>query len=133
VGLRPNVNAGTATRRQRHQQRASDDHREYRYHFGFSIEPHKPLCETGGELALVGAFMACFDRYDDGRPWGRGDWDFLLTDIRCRLRTGGRLAIKFNADMDTGELYTREVRRLFSSRPDYRCRILLDYVLLTAR
>ncbi len=99
----------------------------------FQIEPHRPMCDTGGELAMIGAFMSCFDRYEDGRTWGTAPWEFFLSDARERLRTGGRLTIKFNADVRTGELYSPGVKRLFASRPDYRCRILMDYVLLTAR
>ena len=93
----------------------------------------RPLCETGSGLNLVTAFMACFDRYEDGRPWDVAAWKFFLADVRARLKTGGRLVIKFNADPNTGELYARDVQRVFRAARNFGCRLFLDFVMLTAR
>ena len=99
----------------------------------FRIEAMKPLCETGADLKLITAFMTCFDRYEDGRPWDVDAWAFFLADVRKRLKKGGRLVIKFNAEPQTGELYSSDVQRLFRRTPDFRCRLFLDYLMLTAR
>ena len=99
----------------------------------YRIEPHKALSDTGHELCMVTAFMTCFDRFEDGRPWDVDAWRFFLADVRTRLKSDGRLVIKFNAQADTGDLYSPDVHRVFGSTNDYRFRPFLDYAILTAR
>lgn len=99
----------------------------------FRIEPERSLCDLGSDVVLITAFMACFDRYEDGTPWDTTAWSFFLSDTREHLEPGGRLAMKFNADATTGALYSEDTARLFLSANGYACRRLMDYVILIAR
>lgn len=98
----------------------------------YRIEALKPIYDFGGNANLITAFMTCFDRYSDGRTWEPGAWSYFLNDIRDRLDPGGRLVIKFNADLDSGLLYSAATARVFRSHKYYRSRALLDYVFFDA-
>ena len=98
----------------------------------YRIEALRPIYDFGGNASLITAFMTCFDRFPNGRPWDTSAWTFFLSDIRERLQPGGRLVIKFNADLESGFLYLPAIAQLFSSHKRYRSRALLDYVFFDA-
>ena len=99
----------------------------------YRIEAERALGDhVGDNVNLIAAFMTCFDRYADGTAWDEKAWSFFLADARDHLAIDGCLALKFNADAQTGELYSREMQRLFRSTTGFRCRFFLDYVLLAA-
>jgi SAM-dependent methyltransferase len=96
------------------------------------IEPQQKLHDFGGQVRVVTAFMACFDSLPDGRPWDVPAWQFFLDDMRERLVEGGRVVVKFNADAESGDLYSRAVSRCFGSHHGFRSRALMDYVFFDA-
>jgi SAM-dependent methyltransferase len=79
------------------------------------IEPFQALPDTGAPLDLITAHMTCFNRFDDGTPWGIKEWRFFLNDTASRLTPGGRLQFDLNALPDERHMEP-ELRQYFLSR-----------------
>jgi SAM-dependent methyltransferase len=79
------------------------------------IEPFKALPDTGAPFDLITAHMTCFNRNDDGTPWGVKEWEFFLNDMASRLTLIGRLQFDLNALPDERHM-ERELRQYFLSQ-----------------
>jgi SAM-dependent methyltransferase len=97
------------------------------------IEPGRPLPELGEPFDLITAFMTCFNYDVEGRPWEAPRWVGLLSELRERLRDGGRLVIKFNREPASGRFYSPEVQRVLRRAAGFRTRFFLDYAMMQAR
>jgi hypothetical protein len=58
--------------------------------------------------------MTCFNRYEDGKPWGIKEWEFFLDDTASRLTPNGRLQFDLNALPDERHMEP-ELRQYFRS------------------
>ena len=76
------------------------------------IEPFRPLPDTGARFDLITAHMTCFNRYEDGTPWGTKEWEYFLRDTAARLTSTGRLQFDLNALTD-GRHMNSELRQYF--------------------
>jgi SAM-dependent methyltransferase len=76
------------------------------------IEPFEPLPNTGAPFDLITAHMTCFNRYDDGTPWGIEEWEYFLRDARSHMTPTGRLQFDLNALPD-GRHMEPELRQYF--------------------
>lgn len=79
------------------------------------IEPFQALPDTGAPFDLITAHMTCFNRYDDGTPWGIREWEFFLGDTASRLTSSGRLQFDLNALRDERHMEP-ELRLYFRSK-----------------
>lgn len=87
--------------------------------------PHAPF-------DVVTAFMTCFNRYSDGRPWQDGEWVEFLCDLRRQLSPTGQVVIKFNWNQKTHELYPKQVRDAIDALDGFRAWFFHDSLRLTA-
>lgn len=79
----------------------------------WTIEPHRPLPETGRRFDLVTAFAALFNAPATERPWGAAEWRFFLADLAGRvLAPDGRLFLNLNRYRD-GRILDDETAALF--------------------
>ena len=79
------------------------------------IEPVQSLPDTGAPFDLITAHMTCFNRSDDGTPWGIKEWEFFLNDMASRLTLTGRLQFDLNALPDERHMEP-ELRQYFLSQ-----------------
>ena len=79
------------------------------------IEPFQALPDTGAPFDLITAHMTCFNRNDDGTPWGLKEWEFFLNDMTSRLTLTGRLQFDLNALPDERHMEP-ELRQYFLSQ-----------------
>ena len=79
------------------------------------IEPFQSLPDTGAPFDLITAHMTCFNRSDDGTPWGIKEWEFFLNDMASRLTLTGRLQFDLNALPDERHMEP-ELRQYFLSQ-----------------
>jgi hypothetical protein len=80
-----------------------------------SIAPFQALPDTGAPFDLITAHMTCFNRYDDGTPWGIREWEYFLHDMSSRLAPSGRLQFDLNILPD-GRHMQPELRQYFLSQ-----------------
>ncbi len=79
----------------------------------WTIEPYRPLPETGRRYDLVTAFAALFNEPATERPWGAAEWRFFLADLAGRvLAPDGRLFLNLNRCRD-GRYLDDETAGLF--------------------
>lgn len=99
----------------------------------YRIEPFTPLSVLGDtKYDAITAFMTCFNRYSDGRPWQEDEWQFFLGDLRERLNLGGRVIVKFNRNHKEDVLYPAEVKAMIVGLDAFRARFYGDNLELTA-
>ncbi len=61
------------------------------------VNAHQPLPDLGRRFDVVTAFMTCFNRHPDDRPWGQEEWIYFLRDVgHNQLAPGGRVLLSLN-------------------------------------
>lgn len=52
--------------------------------------------EVNERYDLITAFMICFNQHKQPNEWGRGEWEFFLSDAATKLNPGGTVHLSFN-------------------------------------
>lgn len=98
-----------------------------------SIEPNgvmPPLPRA--PFHAVTAFMTCFNRYSDGRPWELPEWSFFAKDLHSQLVPSGRIIIKFNRNRKTAQAYPPSVRNIYQELSMFKSKVFSDVLDLEA-
>lgn len=99
----------------------------------YRIEPHVRLPQfPGAPFDAVTAFMTCFNRYSDGRPWSEVEWIPFLEDLRAQMKDTGRVIVKFNRNRRTQELYPASLRRMVHRLSMYKSSFYGDMLEMRA-
>ena len=99
----------------------------------YRIEPHVRLPQfSGAPFDAVTAFMTCFNRYSDGRPWTEAEWRPFLEDLRAQLKSNGRVIVKFNRNRRKQELYPASLPKVVRQLPMYKSRFYGDMLEMRA-
>ncbi len=98
------------------------------------IEPGVSLPQLPEEpFGVVTAFMTCFNRDSEGRPWHGQQWSEFLTDVRQHMTDHGVVIIKFNRNHRTDELCPKDVPKAVKRLRAYTSRFYGDILQLTCR
>lgn len=62
------------------------------------ILPHHDLPEFSERFDLITGLSVDFHRRDGNGVWNADEWDFFLSNVKRRLRPGGRLHLRLNPD-----------------------------------
>jgi len=64
----------------------------------FPIRAFTPI-EGIGSYDLITSFLVNFNNHKKSDEWRRGEWEYLVADLRTHLNPGGRIALMLNANV----------------------------------
>jgi SAM-dependent methyltransferase len=65
---------------------------------GFPIRAFTSI-EGIGSYDLITAFLVNFNNHKRSDEWSRGEWEYLIADLRTHLNPGGRIALMLNTNV----------------------------------
>jgi hypothetical protein len=77
------------------------------------IEPYETLPELPVQFDVITAFQIAFNRPNSEFMWKGPEWDFFLTDLSKKLKSGGSIHLELNCGVEFSEWYTGEVKTVF--------------------
>lgn len=81
----------------------------------FVVEPMIDLPQLG-KFDIITAHMVTFNIYRLSEPWGLAEWRHFVDNATSMLRSGGRLCLELNREVDSGQCYSPELERFFIER-----------------
>ena len=84
----------------------------------FPIRAFTPI-EGIGSYDLITAFLVNFNNHKKCDEWSRGEWEYLIADLRTHLHPGGRIALMLNTNVprygEDLQYYDENTRRFLAS------------------